>query len=359
MRSFKELIEARKPSDDNFGGAGYSGERGFKNKAAASRGGSTAGRNRSRAAQRKAQQGMIDAAIKQDKKEFRKHAVAMSKSISSMTRQKEPIQNMWTKEKAKALKDGTWFKMSIAQQKKIEGDKPRYEPFDWSRTEAVSEAVSPAQQAAIAISKKERAKKKLKEEDPCWDGWKQVGMKMKNGKRVPNCVKEVKSVRESLNIQHNLIEQNIFRVGSENYFDWFNQMRDLYESGELEVKGFDKELMEGDLGLFAEFEGEIIPLDCPMLEEEKDVELNKPKAGGPKKYYVYVKDPSTGNVKKVTWGDTTGLKVKLNDPEARKSFAARHKCAQQKDRTSAAYWACNLPRYAKQLGLSGGGNFYW
>jgi len=359
MRSFKELIEARKPSDDNFGGAGYSGERGFKNKAAASRGGSTAGRNRSRAAQRKAQQGMIDAAIKQDKKEIRKHAVAMSKSISSMTRQKEPIQNMWSKEKAKALKDGTWFKMSIAQQKKIEGDKPRYEPFDWSRTEAVSEAVSPAQQAAIAISKKERAKKKLKEEDPCWDGWKQVGMKMKNGKRVPNCVKEVKSVRESLNIQHNLIEQNIFRVGSENYFDWFNQMRDLYESGELEVKGFDKELMEGDLGLFAEFEGEIIPLDCPMLEEEKDVELNKPKAGGPKKYYVYVKDPSTGNVKKVTWGDTTGLKVKLNDPEARKSFAARHKCAQQKDRTSAAYWACNLPRYAKQLGLSGGGNFYW
>jgi len=345
MRSFKELIEARKPSDDNFGGAGYSGERGFKNKAVASRGGSAAGRNRGRAAQRKAQQGMIDAAIKQDKKEFRKHAVAMSKSIASMTKQKEPIQTMWTKEKAKALKDGTWFKMSYQQQKKIEGDKPRYEPFDWSQRESVSvedmdkviqetavelhkEAVSPAQQAAIAISKKERAKK-------------------------------IKSVRESLNIQHNLIEQNIFRVGSEKYFDWFNQMRDLYESGELEVKGFDKELMEGDLGLFAEFEGEIIPLDCPMLEEEKDVELNKPKAGGPKKYYVYVKDPSTGNVKKVTWGDTTGLKVKLNDKEARKSFAARHKCAQQKDRTSAAYWACNLPRYAKQLGLSGGGNFYW
>ena len=36
--------------------------------------------------------------------------------------------------------------------------------------------------------------------------------------------------------------------------------------------------------------------------------------GGAKKYYVYVRDPSSGNVKKVTWGDTTGLKVKLNDP---------------------------------------------
>ena len=106
------------------------------------------------------------------------------------------------------------------------------------------------------------------------------------------------------------------------------------------------------------YEGQHVPLDSPMMEEEQP-ELNKPKVGGPKKYYVYVKDPSTGNIKKVTWGDTTGLKVKLNNPEARKSFAARHKCAQQKDRTSAAYWACNLPRYAKSLGLSGGGNFFW
>ena len=94
-----------------------------------------------------------------------------------------------------------------------------------------------------------------------------------------------------------------------------------------------------------------------MIEEEKDVELNKPKVGGPKKYYVYVKDGD--KVKKVTWGDTTGLKVKLNDLGARKSFAARHRCDQQKDRTTAAYWACNLPRYADQLGLSGGGNFFW
>ena len=91
----------------------------------------------------------------------------------------------------------------------------------------------------------------------------------------------------------------------------------------------------------------------------KDVALNEPKAGGPKKYYVYVRDPSTGNVKKVTCGDTTGLKIKLDDKEARKSFAARHKCDQQKDKTKAGYWACNMPRYADKLGLSGGGNFFW
>jgi len=107
------------------------------------------------------------------------------------------------------------------------------------------------------------------------------------------------------------------------------------------------------------YEGNHVPLDCPMMEEEKQPELNKPKAGGPKKYYVYVKDPSSGNIKKVSWGDTTGLKIKLNDPEARKSFAARHQCSTKKDKTKPGYWACRMPYYAKQLGLSGGGNFFW
>ena len=105
------------------------------------------------------------------------------------------------------------------------------------------------------------------------------------------------------------------------------------------------------------FEGKYVPLEMPMLVNEEDVELNKPKRGGPKKFYVFVKDGD--KIKKVTWGDTTGLSVKLKDPEARKSFAARHQCAQQKDRTKPAYWACNLPRYAKSLGMSGGGNFFW
>ena len=159
-----------------------------------------------------------------------------------------------------------------------------------------------------------------------------------------------------------LIEDNQYRVGSEKYYEFFQEKRQAYRKGELELSGFDKELMEGDIGKFAWYKGEPVPLDCPMMEAKvdgKEVELNKPKKGGSKKYYVYVKDPSTGNVKKVSWGDTTGLKVKLDDPEARKSFAARHDCENKKDKTSAGYWACNLPRYAKQLGLSGGGNFFW
>ena len=151
---------------------------------------------------------------------------------------------------------------------------------------------------------------------------------------------------------------NVYRPLSESYFEFFREARKSYKEGNLKVSSLDAQVLETDLGEMTDYQGEDVPLDCPLVEEDEP-ELNKPKRGGPKKFYVYVKDPSTGNVKKVTWGDTTGLKAKINDVAARKSFAARHKCAQQKDRTTAAYWACNLPRYAKQLGLSSGGNFFW
>ena len=157
------------------------------------------------------------------------------------------------------------------------------------------------------------------------------------------------------------LHENVFRVGSEKYFELYRVARDWYKAGRLEVTDpVDKSILEEtELGVFAFYEGNPVPLDCPMIEEEKDVELNKPKRGGPKKFYVYVKDPSTGNIKKVTWGDTTGLKAKIDNPEARKSFAARHKCSTRNDKTTPSYWACRLPRYAKQLGMSGGGNFFW
>lgn len=89
----------------------------------------------------------------------------------------------------------------------------------------------------------------------------------------------------------------------------------------------------------------------------KKVQLNKPKRGGSKKFYVYVKSKK-GNVKKVSFGDTN-LSVKLKQRGARASFAARHKCAQKKDKTKAGYWSCNIGRYWKSLG--GGSNFsgYW
>jgi hypothetical protein len=161
-------------------------------------------------------------------------------------------------------------------------------------------------------------------------------------------------------IENNIpFAENIYRVHSEEFYKLFSEARGLYSEGLLtELNDWDKQLLDTDIGEFGLYENQKVPLDCPIQEEDKkDPPLNKPKKGGPKKFYVFVKDGD--KIKKVTWGDTTGLKVKLNDKDARKSFAARHKCAQQKDRTSAAYWACNLPRYAKSLGLSGGGNFYW
>tara|TARA_R110001592_G_scaffold150123_3_gene375799 strand:- start:3769 stop:4554 length:786 start_codon:yes stop_codon:yes gene_type:complete len=89
----------------------------------------------------------------------------------------------------------------------------------------------------------------------------------------------------------------------------------------------------------------------------KKVALNKPKRGGSKKFYVYVKSKK-GNVKKVSFGDTN-LSVKLKQRGARASFAARHKCSTKKDKTKAGYWSCNIGRYWKSLG--GGSNFsgYW
>jgi len=166
-------------------------------------------------------------------------------------------------------------------------------------------------------------------------------------------------------IDHHLIEdipfsENIFRMHSANYYKLYTEAKKQYAAGTLSVgDSFDHELLTSDIGEFGLYEGIEVPLDLPMLNEEEDVELNKPKRGGPKKFYVHVKDPNTGNIKKVSFGDTSGLKVKLDDPAARKSFVARHQCDMKKDKTKPGYWACRLPQFAKQLGLSGGGNYFW
>ena len=62
-------------------------------------------------------------------------------------------------------------------------------------------------------------------------------------------------------------------------------------------------------------------------------------------------DKTIQEPKKVTFGDPK-LRVKNANKGAAKSFRARHKCSQKKDRTTAGYWSCNVGRYAKQLGLS-------
>jgi hypothetical protein len=114
---------------------------------------------------------------------------------------------------------------------------------------------------------------------------------------------------------------------------------------------------------FGMYEGVTVPLEQPMieLEEDKDPELNSPKrSSGKKKYVVYVRNPKTGNIKKIEFGDEKGgLTSKINDRDAARSFAARHACDTKNDKLSPGYWACRLPRYAKSLGLKGGGSYFW
>jgi len=94
-------------------------------------------------------------------------------------------------------------------------------------------------------------------------------------------------------------------------------------------------------------------------KKKKNPPLNKPKRGGSKKFYVYVRNPKTKKIKKVSFGDTTGLSAKINNSKARQAFAKRHDCANKKDKTKASYWSCRLPRYAKLLGLKSTFSGYW
>jgi hypothetical protein len=71
----------------------------------------------------------------------------------------------------------------------------------------------------------------------------------------------------------------------------------------------------------------------------REVKLGKPMKGDVKKSKVYVKDPKTGNIKKVNFGDKN-MRIKKSSPSHRKSFRARHHCENPGPRTKARYWSC-------------------
>jgi hypothetical protein len=157
------------------------------------------------------------------------------------------------------------------------------------------------------------------------------------------------------------LSENVFRVYSESYFNLINEVRELYEYGFMELNEDDRWIIESDLGKYVFLDnGEKVWLDAPFEVEEtlteakhrgKNVKLGSPfrTPGGPKKFAVYVKTPG-GGVKKVTFGDPN-LRVRNANKGRAKSFRARHKCDQKKDRTTAGYWSCNVSRYRKKLGL--------
>jgi len=83
---------------------------------------------------------------------------------------------------------------------------------------------------------------------------------------------------------------------------------------------------------------------CPDVIEEAEyrgrkVPLGKPMRGDVKKFKVFVRDPKSGNVKKVNFGDKK-MRIKKSNPKRRKSFRARHNCANPGPRTKARYWSC-------------------
>jgi len=132
----------------------------------------------------------------------------------------------------------------------------------------------------------------------CWVGYKQVGMKDKGGKQVPNCVKEV---------------------------------YDIYWENQNESCGYTIEVDRDDNLKEAEYQG-------------RKVKLGKPMQGDAKKFKVYVKNDK-GNVVKVNFGqggDAKGgtMRIRKSNPGARKSFRARHNCDTPGPRHKARYWSC-------------------
>ena len=162
------------------------------------------------------------------------------------------------------------------------------------------------------------------------------------------------------------LTENTFRYGSESFINLWAEARSLYLREIIHVNDDDKEILEEtDLGNYGLYEGVQVPLDLLLLENEeleeadkkKNPPIGKPKRGGSKKFYVYVRDK--GKIKKVSFGDTSGLSAKISNPKARQAFAKRHDCANKKDRTKASYWSCRLPRYAKLLGLKSSFSGFW
>ena len=111
--------------------------------------------------------------------------------------------------------------------------------------------------------------------------------------------------------------------------DYVDTAADYIESNQ------DEKMTEGDLDE-AEYQGRKVPLGKPMR-------------GDVKKFKVYVKDPATGNIKKVNFGHggtsakragQKTMKIKKSNPARRKSFRARHNCDNPGPRTKARYWSC-------------------
>ena len=138
----------------------------------------------------------------------------------------------------------------------------------------------------------------------------------------------------------NKLANYLFSEGYEDFDIYVN----AHESEDLDEVTFDD-----DDDFYAEY-GELWYNDDDIVDEAeyqgRKVKLGKPMQGDVKKFKVYVKDPKTGNTKKVNFGHGgssvkgKAMKIKKNNPARRRSFRARHNCDNPGPRTKARYWSC-------------------
>jgi hypothetical protein len=215
------------------------------------------------------------------------------------------------------------------------------------------------------------------EDAPCWDTHKQVGMKKKSGRMVPNCVPK--------NEEPRIPRKKGQPAGSDKHSDLYTDENPVGTIQGLGFKDVDtakasvkkiigsgkshahkiqaaiameqraKEMGKtSEASVFRTYIDKMKKKTKEMQEEvklnewgevtEKDdksgKELNNPTRGDVKKYKVYVKN-AKGNVVKVEFGDPN-MQIKRDDPARRKAFRARHNCDQKKDKTTAGYWSCKF-----------------
>jgi len=146
-------------------------------------------------------------------------------------------------------------------------------------------------------------------DEACWEDYKQVGMKKKGDKLVPNCV----PVTEAENYCSQCLIEYIERSANE------SEYITVMEPGLNE----------------AEYQG-------------RQVKLGKPMRGDIKKFKVYVRN-AKGNVVKVNFGHggtsakragQKTMRIRKSNPARRRSFRARHHCENPGPRTGARYWSC-------------------
>jgi hypothetical protein len=143
--------------------------------------------------------------------------------------------------------------------------------------------------------------------------------------------------------------------GSKEYIDLWAEARYLYIREAIDLTGIDLEkITETDLGEYGIFEGQVVPLDMPMPDDDlineaeyqgRKVQLGKPMQGDVKKFKVYVKN-AKGKVVKVNFGfggkSAKGKRMVIKDknPKKRAAFRARHNCKNPGPRWKARYWSC-------------------